>query len=270
MPDTALYTPQPHTEAQQGWLNNFIYVLTHAITCALTDPLTGPAAEWAEHHIELSCNRQNGLSFSVNPFLEVAEEDSTLKEWVIAEIIADFASVPATVAISQASPELMDKLRMLIVQNFGDMYEASAEKAADEWAKNNGITVGGSEHTAYKLEHYHKETSLAPGALIWSALSVATNIAIQKYALPYVTHGEYGNDKPIPTLAMSNIFGTAITGLIANGMRLAVPHTINRAENVISTSVEKHVAEPVTRILGSIIGKKHEKLENSQYLAASF
>ena len=248
----------------QDHLNDFAFLLTHFITCTVTDPLTGPVSEWAENHIDMSLNKQHGFQFSVNPFRDVPKEDETLTEWVLAEIIADMGSVPATMAVQHFAPEVMEAIRTPLEAVFGDMYEKSAEKAAVNWADKHHIRIASEEFLEYKQAHYEKEMAHAPQAFMWSALSIAANVAIQKMVLPAVTNNTLGNDKPTSKLVASNIFGTAITGLIANGMRLAAPRTIDHVEHEVGEFAEKKIVTPLTRIIGNTIGVERDMVSAKQ------
>ncbi len=248
----------------QDHLNDLAFLLTHTITCTLTDPLTGPVSEWAENHIDMSMNKQNGFQLKIDPFRKVPEEDHTLTEWVLAEVIADAASVPATMAVQHFAPEVMEAIRKPLEMAFGGMYEKSAEKAATVWADKHHVRVGSEEFQEYKEAHYEKEMAHAPQAFMWSALSIAANVAIQKTVLPAVSNNTLGNDKPTGKLVASNMFGTAITGLIANGLRLAAPQTIDHIEHEIGEFAEKKISRPATKIIGNSIGVDRDTVKAEQ------
>lgn len=263
-------TVEEHNKTEDEKLQDWAYLITHTLTCFITDAPSIWAMGWAQKHLpipgaepeasEPDSGDGNLLQKGWNDMFGATR----LKEWAFGEGIGDLVAIPATVGVQRFAPGFMKSLEKPLESVFGGAYQQSAQKAADEWAEENDVAKGSQAHADYKQAHYNKEIHHLPQAAVWTAISMAAGIAAQKHLLPYLTNGELGQEEGYLELAGYSLIGKTITGIAANGPRMLWPETTNKLEHGITEATEHHITHPMTRLLGGNV--ERDRLEEAREL----
>ncbi len=246
----------PEKGSKEETLDDLGFLVNHTITCLVTDVLEAPIKTWwtAKRNPEKAVEQVGILESAKQIFSK-----GGLASWAVGEGAGDILAIPATLSIQKYAPEVMDKLRELLEPLLQKPYLYSAQKAADVWAEKHDIAIGSGEYREYAKNHYEKEMRHAPQAFVWTAMSLAIALPIQKHALPklvdkvedmlpwleknaswaYETVSEtlesLGNheNQSYLNLLKDSIMGKTITYATANMSRLMFPQTTDHFEHEI-------------------------------------
>lgn len=205
--------------------DDWAFVLSHMFTCLATD-----FAPVIANYIQKQNTGENNLLQHLG-----------------GEIIGDLAAVPATVAVQRLSPEVTDLIRKTSEPLFKPFYEFSANNSAKKWAENNDIKLYSKEFNDYKEQKYEDAMSKLPLQVIWTVLSVAINVGVQKNPLSKnvdVLNELFYNNGSVPEVAMPVMQCALGTMALQSVGRIAIPDLMQWFDDVSS----KYLVEPVTKI----------------------
>lgn len=225
---TALTMPSQKAEE----LDDLGFLINHTITCLITDIIELPIKSWwtSARHPE-----KNDAPTGIWETAKQKLSTGGLLAWAVGEGLGDMLAVPATLSVQKYAPELMNKIGELLHPVLDKPYRASAQKAADIWAKEHEVAIGSVEHHEYAQHHYDKEMRHAPQAFVWTAASLAIALPIQKHALPKIVDKL---EELLPQLEQQ------------------APHWVHHAASATLENLGEHENQSYLKLLqGSILGK---------------
>ncbi|MDX1974194.1 MAG: hypothetical protein SFT92_00805 [Rickettsiales bacterium] len=244
------------TDAQRA--QDTAYTINHAIACTVTDfidPYIGNVTQtYLGKRFSIGCNHDH--SHDANHDYDHAHDHthdhphdhSHLTHWWIGEVVGDFGAVPLTIGLQRYAPGFMDRLRMLMEPALGTFFHKGAERTAKKWALKHGVPIESDEYKAQLEAIYRHEMDHLPQALIWTASSIAINLATQR---------AMGNHGPFWQLAAGKATGATISaGLVVSGRGLA-PGAAESWDNFTS----EHLFLPATQAVGGLFGVKKEDVQ---------
>lgn len=238
----------------EDWLQSLMYLVTHTVSCFVTDIPTAMMSNWMQQHSDYDAGSRT-LSFSPTTIINQTGGEAHhhgdggalqhlfgghFKEWLVGEGVGDLVAIPATMAVQTFAPDMMSELRKPLEALFGAYYLQAAERVADRWALKHGVEIGSEAHYERRMAHYNKEMDLLPQSFVWTVVSMAVGIAAQKYVMPGINK-EWGNsEEPLGKMLAISVAGKILTGIAANGPRLMWPDATDRLEHKMQ-KISKHV-----------------------------
>lgn len=254
-----------HDEGKASLGSAFVYTLNHTLACTYYD-IPGPfiaagistgwdilrgkhsehSGPWWKrakthdhghgHHHDHEHHHGQG-----HKSLSGAFWDST-KHWVVGEMAGDFGAIVPTVALQHYAPGAMKGLRKVLEPVMGPLFRKSAERAAGQQASAFGLEVDSEAVRTRANELYEHEMSHLPLAFVWTPISAAINLIVQKKFL----HDSHSWGELLATKAMT---AALATGTVF-GVRSLFPTQIQNFE----TGVNQHVVSPVMQTVGQWVG----------------
>jgi len=179
----ALKKQDPKTDEQKA--EDIAYTINHAFACTVTDL----ASPYLSHKIST----------------KIFHTHSSFRDWMIGEGVGDFVAVPVTVAIQNHAPRMVNGVRKVMETSFGWAFKKSARREARVWARENAVAADSKEAKDKEQEIYRYELEHLPQAAVWTATSMALNIATQKVAHKYMPaghdHGHDHDEQPLWSMA---------------------------------------------------------------------
>lgn len=185
--------------------------------------------------------------------------DST-KHWTVGEMAGDLGAIAPALALQQFAPGAMKGLRNALEPVMGPLFRKSAERAAKQQASAFGLEIDSKAVQLRANELYEHEMSHLPLAFVWTPISAAINLIVQKKFL----HDSHSWGELLTTKAIT---ATLATGTVF-GVRSLFPTQIHSFE----TGVNQRVISPVMQTVGQWVGMDRytikKALENEEIPAA--
>ncbi|MCH2546491.1 MAG: hypothetical protein MK052_02620 [Alphaproteobacteria bacterium] len=246
---------------------DFAYTLNHAIVCTLTDPITDVPIGATVQNL-MAKQRGEGEKISGREMLaglkpssiagelkdtlslkkEPDEKFSPATSWLAGEVAGDFGAVPVVVALQHFAPSLMKGISKLAQPVAKPIFMRSAERSAKAEFTFAKQATQGPEFQTRVDEIYQREISDLPKAIMWTGVSPAINILMQKTVM--------GNKAPIADLALGKAIGATATSTLTVGMRAISP----RHAQAWDDKMTKKVGQPVSNVVAKILRIDKEEL----------
>ena len=249
---------------------DFAYTLNHAIVCTLTDPITDvPITATVA-----SLARKSGQDVEKTSFQDVLRQlhpkeiARTLKEdtfslqkdegkrfnritsFFLSEVAGDFGAVPVVVGLQHFAPGFMKAIGKAASPIAKPIFKRSAERSIRAEFELGGMDTNTPEFDARVKEIYERELDKLPQAIMWTGVSPAINILMQKTVL--------GNkEDSVGALLLGKAIGSVTTSSLTVGLRTVAP---DKAQKWDDWSSEK-AGKPVARFIAKITGVDKEELE---------
>lgn len=226
------------------------YLINHVIACTVTDfidPYVGSATQkMLGRRFSVGCGE--GHEHFGQWHAHAPDAHGKLGHSWLGELAGDFLSVPVALGVQRFAPRLVEGLRKGLETAAGPLMRKSAERSARRQAQAFGQTPDETLVKARAQEIYGHEMQHLPLAAIWTASSVAINIATQKLA---------GNSAPLWQITAGKMAGTAVSSGATVGLRMLAPQTAQRWD---AFSSEK-LWLPATRKIGALFGVDGETVD---------
>lgn len=240
---------------------DFAYTLNHAIVCTLTDPITDVPIGAAVQNI-MAGVRGSNEKISARDVLhelkpahvgshlkdtftlkkQAGEKFSPATSWLAGEFAGDFGAVPVVVALEHYAPSLVKGIGKAAEPFAKPIFMRSAERSAKAEFKLAGMQADGQEFQSRVDELYHKEIEGLPKAIMWTGISPAINILMQKTVM--------GSKAPITDLLAGKIIGTTTTSALTLGLRATSPSRAQKWDSIIGEKAEKPISSVISRLTG--------------------
>lgn len=261
-----------HNEGKTSLGSAFVYTLNHTLACTYYD-IPGPfiaagiSTGWDiirgknQKHSGPWWKRAKSHDHGHDPHhdhdhhhepksLSGAFWDST-KHWLVGEMAGDFGAILPTVAIQRYAPGAMEGLRNVLEPVMGPLFRKSAERAARQQATAFGLEADADAVQARADALYEHEMSHLPLAFVWTPISAAINLIVQKKFM----HSEDSWGKLMATKAMT---AAVATGTVF-GVRSLFPTQIQNFE----TGVNQHVVSPAMQTVGQWVGMDRSSIKHA-------
>lgn len=253
--------------------SSFIYTLNHTLACTYYD-IPGPFIAAA---FSTGIDRLKGKE-STGPWWRKAKEkhdhahghghghdhdhdhakgslggafwDST-KHWIVGEMAGDFGAILPTVAIQHYAPGFMGMLRKGLEPVFGPVFRRSANRAARQQATAFGMQADEATIKARADDIYEHEMAHLPLAFVWTPISAAINIAVQKNVM--------GSDHSWGNLITSK----AATASLATGTVFAVRSLAPTQVQKFETGMNDKIITPAMQRVGKLVGMDEERIRDA-------
>ena len=249
----AEYERQKDAEAR---VEDIAYTINHSIACTVTDWVDPIIGNWTQKYLGKRYGLPGGHSHGDHDHHHDHHDHShghhhgggTFWQWAVGEIVGDYGAVPVTIAFQRWAPGFMNSLRFVLEPPLGPLFRNGARTAALSWAARRGIDPNAPEVKAREQDIYEHEVRHLPQALMWTASSVAINLATQR---------AMGNKGPLWQLATGKALGASITAGLVVGARGLAPESAEKWDHWTS----KNVFLPLTERIGHLFGVKKEDVE---------
>lgn len=233
--------PDPQLAEAAARAEDIAYTINHTIACTATDfidPFIGTATQkmlgkrlnlHGEHAHD---HKQGGLNYTF-----------------AGELVGDFGSVPVTIALQRHAPKLMSGLGKGLEKVAAPVFRRTAESTALREAKAFGGEVDAEAVKARADALYTHEIKHLPLAAVWTASSIAMNVATQKLL---------GNQAPTSHILAGKGAGIAFSSGLTVGLRALIPA---KAQAWDKFSSEK-LYLPATKKIGKLFGVEEKSVEN--------
>lgn len=247
------------TSRRQQLAADFAYTLNHAIVCTLTDPITDvpvgatvqntmAAIRGSDHRMsmrevmnELSPSHVLGHFKSSMTFKKAdGERFSPAASWLAGEVAGDFGAVPVVVALRHFAPGLVSMVGKAATPVAKPFFRRSAERSAKAEFKLTGQLPSGEAFDKRVNELCQRELDNLPNAILWTGVSPAINILMQKTVM--------GNKAPVADLVMGKALGAAVTSATTVGLRNISPAKAQKWDDMLSEKTAKPVASFVAKV----------------------
>jgi hypothetical protein len=173
---------------------------------------------------------------------------SHLKQWIIGEFVGDFGAVPVTIAFQRYAPDFMEKLRNVVEPVLGGAFRMGARFSARSWASENNMAPDSKAVKDKENAIYEHEVRHLPQAVVWTASSIALNLATQRYL---------GNTAPLAHLAAAKATGATISAALVVTGRAFAPQSARKWDQYTS----KNIFLPLTKVVGGAAGITSEDVD---------
>lgn len=165
--------------------------------------------------------------------------------WVLGELVGDIGAVPVTIMMQRMFPGFMSGIQSAIEPPLAGVFRHGAHKRATRWGKEQGLDAADPRIKAKEEEVYRYEVDHLPQAFMWTASSIAINIASQRYL--------FGNNQvPLWVLGVSKGVATAASAVALIGTRSMFPDVVHKSD----TWASENLVVPATRAVGGLLGIK--------------
>lgn len=220
--------PSPDDDSARRRAEDVAYTLNHALVCTATDFIDPYLGNCIQKHLG---------------------NESQLKGAVLAEIAGDMGAVPFTVAMQRVFPTGMAAISCAVEPWVGGWFQASATRAATQWAGAHGVSLASPAYQARRDRIYRYEMEHLPQAILWTGSSIAINVSVQR---------GLGNKAPMAHILAGKVGGAALTALITLGGRSLFPHKAEEWDARLS----EYVLLPVMRAVERLEGKPEPRKQN--------
>jgi hypothetical protein len=172
-----------------------------------------------------------------------------LTHWWAGEVVGDFGAVPVTIAFQRYAPGFMNSIRQCMEPVLGPVFRKGAKRSAENWALKQHLSLDSDACREKENQIYEHEVRHLPQALIWTASSVAINLATQK---------GLGNKGPLWQLAVGKAVGASISAGLVVGGRAIVPEAAHNWDRFTS----KNLFLPVTKAVGKVVGVDEKDIDS--------
>lgn len=240
---------------------DFAYTLNHAIVCTATDPITDIPIGVAVQKI-LDKNAGGTEKMSLKDFnikniggglKETFTDKTALIQWAAGELGGDFGAVPAVVALRHLAPGVVNGIRSALSPIATPIFKRSSDRAAKKEFAAQGMDVNSPECQARAKEIFDMEMEHLPNAALWTVLSPAINITVQKGLLPKSLR----NDSPTSHLVAGKAIGSTVTSSLTVGLRNLNPKAAQKWDDTVT----EKVAMPVLNVVSRLFGVDKDELE---------
>jgi hypothetical protein len=250
-----------NTSRRQQFAVDFAYTLNHALICTLTDPITDvPVGATVQNTLAairgsgnkvtvsevlhgLSPNHIAGHFKSAMTFRKAeGERFSPATSWLVGEVAGDFGAVPVVVALQHYAPGLMSSIGKLASPVAKPFFRRAAERSAKAECKLAGEEASGPAFDKRVDELCQRELDNLPKAIMWTGVSPAINILMQKTVM--------GNKAPVSDLLLGKGLGAVVTSATTVGLRNISPAKAQKWDDILSEKTGKPVAGFVSKLLG--------------------
>lgn len=173
------------------------------------------------------------------------------KHWAEAETIGDIGAIFPTVALQHYAPGFMEILRNGLEPVFGPVFRRSTNRAARRQAAAFGIATEQDAINARANRLYEHEMAHMPLAFVWTGLSAAINLTMQKKVL--------GSKDDWGTLLASKA-GAAI---LATGTVFAVRSLAPTHVQKFEAGLNDKMIAPTVQTMGNLMGMDKEKIRHA-------
>lgn len=259
-----------HDEGKTSLGSAFVYTLNHTLACTYYDipgpfiaagistgwdimrgkrpEQNGPWWKRAKSHAH-DHSHDHQHEHETKSFFG-AFRDST-KHWVVGEMAGDFGAIVPAVALQHFAPDAMEGLRKTLEPVMGPLFRKSAERAAKQQATAFGLEIDNEAVQIRANELYEHEMSHLPLAFVWTPISAAINLIVQKKFL----HDSHSWGELLATKAIT---ATLATGTVF-GVRSLFPTQIQNFE----TGVNQRVLSPVMQTVGQWVGMDRNNIRKA-------
>lgn len=258
------HTPREYEalKTKEERAEDIAYTINHALACTFTDWIDPVVGNFTQRYLgkrfSVGCGHDHsgdhghGHSCSHHDHdhdhSHDGENKSSISKWVIGELTGDFGAVPITIAFQRFTPGLMSAMRSVMEPFAGPAFKLGANLSAQSWARKNEIDPTSDVVKEKASDIYEHEMRHLPQAFVWTASSVAINIAMQR---------KLGNDGPLWHMLAGKLNGVAIsTGAVVGG-RAIMPQTARKWDQWTSDNIFL----PMTKLVGKVAGIKDEDVE---------
>lgn len=254
-----------HDEVHTSFGSSFIYMWNHTLACTYYDipgPLiaaafsTGldkargktPDGPWWKkadsHHDHGHGHAHNSHSLSASFW-------GSTTHWIKGEMAGDFGAIVPALVIQHYAPEVLGALRKLLEPLLGPVFRRSANRAATQQATAFGLTADAEVIRVRADALYEHEMAHLPLAFVWTPLSAAINIGVQKCILR--SPHSWGN----------LITSKAATSCLSTGTVFAVRSLAPTQVQKFEASMNEKMITPAVQTVGNMLGMDKEKIRQA-------
>ncbi len=248
---TAAEIEKNKTPLQKG--QDVAYTINHSIMCLSSDWVDPIIGNWFQNKVGKNISL-GGLADWITKGKVSASEGSQEKQgnalaWWIGEAIGDVGAVPVTILMQRMFPGFMQGIQRGLEPPLSGLFRRASHKQAMAWGVENGLDATDPRVKQKENELYQYEVDHLPQAFMWTASSIAMNLASQKLW--------FNKEASLPVLLVGKGLGTAITATMLVSARGFFPKQMHSAD----TWVSKHIISPVAQGIGSVFGMDSRTLK---------
>lgn len=266
LPQPTTATTPKEREKQKNELQraqDIAYTINHAVVCTVADVFGAPVNALTQKYLGASpigCNdpSHNHGKKPKRGFM------SYLGHVAPAEIAADVAAVPITIAIQRMFPGFMAGLSKTLEPLFGDIFKIGAKAGGKSWAKKHGLDPNGPEAKEKANEIYRHEADHLAQAGVWTAAAFGLNVGIQ-HTSERIRPPKIGRPQTLKELIVGKGVGSTITSVALVTFRGFMPSLAERSDDYFS----RKVFIPLSRKLSGWFGLSKDTIDTLEQQEAA-